>query len=96
MPRGARLQAVPAQLAGSGPEENNQRGRLAIRYILHSNTVVPIPGMNSIQEVDNVVQAIKERRELDVAESAQLERAGRQTWASLPAHYQWLKNWEYV
>jgi len=88
--------AAASLFAGSGPEENNQRGRLAIRYILHSNTVVPIPGMNSIQEVDNVVQAIKERRELDVAESAQLERAGRQTWASLPAHYQWLKNWEYV
>lgn len=88
--------AAASLFAGSGPEENNQRGRLAIRYILHSNTVVPIPGMNGIQEVDNVVKAIKERRELDVAESAQLERAGRQTWATLPAHYQWLKNWEYV
>lgn len=88
--------AAASLFAGSGPEENNQRGRLAIRYILHSNTVIPIPGMNSIQEVDNVVKAIQERRELDVAENAQLELAGRQTWASLPANYQWLKNWEYV
>jgi len=88
--------AAASLFAGDGPEENNQRGRLAIRYILHSNTVIPIPGMNSLQEVDNVVKAIKERRELDVRENAQLETAGRQTWANLPANYQWLKNWEYV
>jgi aryl-alcohol dehydrogenase-like predicted oxidoreductase len=77
-------------------EENDRRGRLAIRYILHTNTVVPIPGMNSIEQVDNVVKAIAERRQLDVKESAELEQAGQQAWASLPAHYQWLRNWEYV
>lgn len=85
-----------ASLFAGTPEENNQRGRLAIRYILHSNTVVPIPGMNSLQEVNNVVKAIQERRELDVRENALLDRAGRETWANLPANYQWLKNWEYV
>jgi len=85
-----------ASLFAGAPEENNQRGRLAIRYILHSNTVIPIPGMNSLQEVDNVVKAVKERRELDVKENAQLEQAGRQAWANLPMHYQWLRNWEYV
>jgi aryl-alcohol dehydrogenase-like predicted oxidoreductase len=77
-------------------QENNNRGRLAIRYILHTNTVVPIPGMNSPQEVENVVKAVAERRQLDLKETADLEQAGRQTWASLPANYQWLKNWEYV
>lgn len=85
-----------ASLFAGTPEENNQRGRLAIRYILHSNTVVPIPGMNSLQEVNNVVKAIQERRELDVKENALLDRAGRETWANLPVNYQWLKNWEYV
>jgi len=85
-----------ASLFTGAPEQDNQRGRLAIRYILNSNTVIPIPGMNSVQEVDNVVKAIKERRELDVAEHAQLETAGKQTWASLPANYHWLRNWEYV
>jgi len=77
-------------------EENNKRARLAIRYILHSNTVIPIPGMNSIDYVDNVAKAIMERRQLDVMEKAELEKAGSQAWAKLPAHYQWLKNWEYV
>ena len=85
-----------ASLFAGSPEENNQRGRLAIRYILHSNTVVPIPGMNSLEEVDNVVAAVKERRQLDVKESAELEQAGHQAWANLPANYQWLKDWQYV
>jgi aryl-alcohol dehydrogenase-like predicted oxidoreductase len=85
-----------ASLFAGGPEENNQRGRLAIRYILHSNTVVPIPGMNSLKEVDNVIAAVKERRQLDVKESAELEHAGHQAWANLPANYQWLKDWQYV
>jgi len=85
-----------ASLFAGTPEENNQRGRLAIRYILHTNTVTPIPGMNSIQEVDNVIAAVKERRQLDVKESAELEQAGHQAWANLPASYQWLKDWQYV
>jgi aryl-alcohol dehydrogenase-like predicted oxidoreductase len=80
----------------STPEENNQRGRLALRYILHTNTVTPIPGMNSLPEVDNVVKAVKERRQLDLKESAALEQASRQAWANLPANYQWLKDWQYV
>ena len=85
-----------ASLFAASPQENNQRGRLAIRYILHSNTVIPIPGMNSIREVDNVIAAVKERRQLDLKESATLEHAGRQAWAKLPAQYQWLKDWQYV
>ena len=78
------------------PKKDDERGRLAIRYILHSNTVVPIPGMNSLREVDNVVKAVKERRQLDVQEKAQLEQDAAQAWASLPSHYRWLKNWQYV
>ncbi|MBA7683986.1 hypothetical protein ES703_92374 [subsurface metagenome] len=77
-------------------EEKNRRARLAIRYILQSNTVIPIPGMNRVSEVDNAVEAVKERRELDLQEKAQLEKANKQAWASLPANYQWLKNWQYV
>jgi len=79
-----------------GPEDCNRRGRLALRYILHSNTVVPIPGMNRPEEVENVVKAVSERRQLDVQERAELETMSRQAWAVLPNHYQWLKNWQYV
>jgi len=85
-----------ASLFTKDREESNKRGRLAIRYILHSNTVVPIPGMNRISEVDNAVKAVKERRQFDTKEAAALDQVNQQTWASLPSHYQWLKNWQYV
>jgi aryl-alcohol dehydrogenase-like predicted oxidoreductase len=77
-------------------EQNDQRARLAIRYILHSNTVIPIPGISTPHEADNLARAVKERRELDTKEKAELEDAAKQTLARLPAQYQWLKDWQYV
>ena len=77
-------------------EEDDRRARLAIRYILHSNTVIPIPGMNDVRHVENVAKAVMERRELDLKELAELERVGKEMWAKLPTNYQWLKEWEYV
>jgi aryl-alcohol dehydrogenase-like predicted oxidoreductase len=77
-------------------EESNRRGRLALRYILHSNTVIPIPGLNSVAQVDNAAKAVMERRKLDLKEQAELERASKQMWANLPPRYRWLKNWQYV
>jgi len=85
-----------ASLFAGNAEEDDRRARLAIRYILQSNTVIPIPGMNSIHEVDNVVKAVAERRQLDLRDIAELENTRRQTWGRLPKHYQWLKDWEYV
>ncbi len=85
-----------ASLFAGDPQQDNRRGRLALRYILHSKTVVPIPGMNRMEEVENVIKAVSERRTLDVRETAELEATGRQTWAALPSQYQWLKNWQYV
>ena len=77
-------------------EEKNRRARLAIRYILHTNTVIPIPGLNSLHEVDNAVEAVKERRQLDLAEQTELEGIGREMFAKLPPKYQWLRDWEYA
>ena len=77
-------------------EKNNRRARLALRYILHTNTVIPIPGLNRLEHVDNVAKAVAERRELDVKEQAELEQTSKQMWANLPQGYQWLKDWEYV
>ena len=76
--------------------ERNRRARLAIRYILNTNTVIPIPGMNSIEYVDNVAKAVMERRQLDIKEKAELDNVNKQTLAALPNNYQWLKNWQYV
>ncbi len=85
-----------ASLFSGNRDKDDELARLAIRYILHSNTVIPIPGMNSVHYVDNVARAIMERQKLDLKEKAELESASNKMWAKLPANYQWLKNWEYV
>ena len=76
--------------------EKDRRARLAIRYILNTNTVIPIPGMNSMHYVDNVAKAIMERRQLDIKEKAELDNVNKEALAALPNNYQWLKNWQYV
>lgn len=78
-------------------EEDSRRARLAIRNILSNPAVTaPIPGLINLHQVDNVAQAVRERRTLDRREQAELDQAGREMWARLPEDYQWLKDWEYV
>ena len=77
--------------------EDDKRARLAIRYILGNPAITaPIPGLISKHQVDNVVQAVRERRQLAAAEKAELKRAAKEMWANLPEGYQWLKDWQYV
>ncbi len=78
-------------------EEDNRLARLTLRYILcNPRITAPIPGLITEAQVDNAALAVKERRELDVQEKAELDRAMDRAWANLPYHYQWLKDWEYV
>ncbi|NQU26290.1 MAG: aldo/keto reductase [Candidatus Nealsonbacteria bacterium] len=71
--------------------------RLTIRYILcNENITAPIPGMIVPEQVDNLALAVKERRELDAEEKAELDRATERAFANLPYHYRWLNDWEYV
>jgi len=78
-------------------KEDNRIARLAIRHILCNPAITaPMPGMISTQQVDNIALAVRERRELDVKEKAQLDRAMDRAWAKLPRCYQWLKDWESV
>ena len=78
-------------------EEDDKRARLAIRHILANPAITaPIPGLVSEHQVDNVAKAVAERRQLDAAEKAELEQAGKEMWANLPENYEWLKGWEYV
>ena len=78
-------------------EEDNRLARLAIRYILCNPAITaPIPGMINAEQVDNVALAVAERRELDMVERAELDRAMDRAWACLPKHYEFLKNWEYI
>lgn len=78
-------------------QQDNRLARLAIRYILCNPAITaPIPGLITVGQVDNVAMAVKERRELDVDEKAELDRAMQRAWTNLPHDYQWLKDWEYV
>ena len=82
---------------GPHVEEDNRRARMAIRNILGNPAITaPIPGMISPRQVDNVALAVRERRQLDANEKAQLDEWGQRMWAALPHDYQWLKEWEYV
>ena len=82
---------------GKNAAENNKIARLALRHILCNPAITaPIPGLITRQQVDNAALAVKERRELDKEEKAELDRAMDRAWANLPSHYQWLKDWEYV
>jgi aryl-alcohol dehydrogenase-like predicted oxidoreductase len=78
-------------------EEDNERARLAVRYILGNLSITaPIPGLVSRQQVENMVRSVKERRQLDAKETRTLGNAAVEAWARLPEEYQWLKAWEYV
>jgi len=77
--------------------EKAKRARLAIRNILANPALTaPIPGLACVEEVDNMVTAVKENRSLAAAERRELDEAGRHMWASLPESYSWLRDWEYV
>jgi aryl-alcohol dehydrogenase-like predicted oxidoreductase len=78
-------------------EADDRIARMAIRYILCNPVITaPIPGLISQHQVDNMARAVKERRQLDLAERGELQRASERAWANLPGNYQWLKDWEYV
>jgi predicted aldo/keto reductase-like oxidoreductase len=77
--------------------EDNRIARLALRAILCNPAITaPIPGLITVEQVDNAALAVKERRELDLTEQADLDHAMDRAWANLPRDYQWLKDWEYV
>jgi len=80
-------------------EEDDERARLTLRYILASNDALsaPIPGLITVDQVKNAAKAVTERRELDLAETRRLDRAVEEMWANLPPGYGWLKrDWEWV
>ena len=79
-------------------EEDDERARLTLRYVLCNEALTcTIPGLVTVDQVENAAKAVKQRRELDMEETAKLNEAVEQMWANLPHGYQWLKKeWEYV
>jgi aryl-alcohol dehydrogenase-like predicted oxidoreductase len=94
---------------GPHAAEDSRIARLTLRYILTNPAITaPIPGLASVQQVDNAAEAIRERRQQDLAADAaptgrlhpdaqaELDDATDAMWANLGQGYEWLREWEYV
>ncbi len=91
---GASLFKGDSALDAATAKEDDKLARMAIRYILCNKSITaPIPGLINQHQVDNVALAVKERRELDEKEKAELDAAMDRAFANLPYHYRWLKDW---
>lgn len=94
------LFAGDGSLASPQAEEDSKRARLAIRYILENPGITaPIPGMVNPRQVENVAQAVLERKregKLSPKQRTELEDATRGMWARLRPGYAWLKEWREV
>lgn len=79
-------------------EDDYERARLTLAYILSNPAITAtIPGMSSMEEVDNNARASAERLALlDEHGLEKLHEVAEEMWASLPGEYDWLRNWEWV
>lgn len=78
-------------------EEMSRRARMTLRYILGNPAITaPIPGLATIEEVDNVAAAILEHRKLSRKEEKELIKMTDDMYANLTPQYEWLRGWEYV
>jgi aryl-alcohol dehydrogenase-like predicted oxidoreductase len=87
-------QGVPDSATRS---EDDERARRALRYVFCCEVLAAsIPGLITVDQVKNAAAAVRERRRLDLAEAARHQELTAAMWRRLPAHYQWLKDWEWV
>jgi aryl-alcohol dehydrogenase-like predicted oxidoreductase len=78
-------------------EEDDQRARMALRYVLCCDVMsATIPGLITVDQVKNAAAAVKERRQFEVAEVTRHQKLAANMWRSLPADYQWLHDWKWV
>jgi aryl-alcohol dehydrogenase-like predicted oxidoreductase len=78
-------------------EEDDQRARMALRYVLCCDVLTcAIPGLITVDQVRNAAAAVKERRQFDLVEARRYEELTRHMWADLPHDYRWLREWQWV
>jgi len=78
-------------------EEDNERARMALRYVLCCDALAAsIPGLITVDQVKNALASVKERRRLDAAAVRRHEQLAADMWRNLPPHYHWLRDWEWV
>ena len=89
-------------LSGGTPDsptkaEDDQRARIVLRYVLACDVLsATIPGLMTVEQVKNAAAAVRERRQLDLAEAGRHEEIAEHMWNHLPHDYQWLRQWEWV
>ncbi len=84
-------------------KEDSERARLALRYILCNDAITaPIPGLSYPHQVDNCLEAIAERRKLDlgarpaILDDPRLAALQADVWRNLDPAHQWLRKWACV
>ena len=78
-------------------QDDDQRARLALRHALACDVLTAsIPGLITVDQAKNAAAAVRERRQMDMAEAGRHRESVARMWRNLPAHYQWLKAWQWV
>jgi aryl-alcohol dehydrogenase-like predicted oxidoreductase len=78
-------------------EEDDERARTALRYVFCCDVLAAaIPGLITVDQVKNAAAAVKERHQLDLAETRRFEKITASMWRNLPPNYKWLRDWEWV
>jgi len=79
-------------------EADDERARLTLAYILtNENISATIPGMTTIEQIDNNLRGSEERHALlDEPGIMKFQMAVAEMRHRLPADYQWLHQWEWV
>jgi aryl-alcohol dehydrogenase-like predicted oxidoreductase len=76
--------------------DDDQRARLALRYVLCSDVLsASIPGLITVDQVKNAAAAVKERREFDKAEAMLYQKLTASMWRAA-ARLRRLRRWEWV
>jgi len=81
-----------------GPDvDRYEVASIALRRILSNEYLTAsVPGMTTIDELENNVSIWKQPKQLTEAEDRLLKREFRHAMANLPPDYRWLRDWEYV
>ena len=78
-------------------QEDDDRARVAIRYVLCSDAMhCTIPGLITVDQVKNAVAAVRERRQLDLAETRTLQQMVAQMWTQPAKYLPVVRDWEWV
>ena len=84
---------------GVGSKADNDLARLTLQCILNLNDAITcvIPGLSTVYEVDNAVQASYTLPlAMTAADKDWLVHITEQQWSNLPQEYIWLHDWEIV